>query len=80
MGEEIVTDARRRVEFPHEGQNLRDASLQILRRAGVRMINNAFRKVGNVEDILEASMTSEYPALYALYPLALDADEAEAHL
>ena len=30
VGEERVTDARRRVGEPHEGQNLREESLQIL--------------------------------------------------
>lgn len=30
VGEERVTDARKSVEFPHEGQNLRELSLQIL--------------------------------------------------
>lgn len=30
-GDDRVTEARIRVGFPHDGQNLRDASLQILR-------------------------------------------------
>jgi len=31
VGVAIVTDARRRVGFPHEGQNFFEASLHILR-------------------------------------------------
>ena len=31
-GDDIVTDARRSVGLPHEGQNFFDASLQILHR------------------------------------------------
>ena len=30
LGEDRVTDARRSVGFPHDGQNFRDESLQIL--------------------------------------------------
>ena len=38
VGEERVTDARRRVGEPHEGQNLREESLQIL--CSISVISN----------------------------------------
>ena len=36
--------------------------------------------IGGKDDVLEACVTPEYPALHTFYALALDADEAEAHL
>lgn len=74
FGEESVTDARRSVGLPHDGQNFREESLQILYHRLVPRI------VSSMTDLLEASVAAKNPSLYTIDLLAFDTHEVETHL
>lgn len=84
-GAVVVTETRRSVGEPHDGQNFLDGSLQSLRGGGAgrrKCQRRAMRRAaaGREGDALEAGVAAEDPAADAPDPAALAADEVEAHL
>lgn len=86
VGEERVTDARRRVGEPHEGQNLREESLQILCSVSVLSVEYcgvyfAVRNKSKRERYaLETCMTSQHPSFHPLNLLTLHTNQRQPHL
>ena len=74
VGEERVTEALKRVGFPHDGQNFFELSLHIL------ILHETRVRVYINRNSLEAGMTPQNPRLDLFDPLALQAHEVETHL